>query len=219
MNSISAYCHISTRCIVINNSVVFAETETGLKGLLKEAYTRLNPEYSRFFKMDLLSKLSFLGVEVLKKQLPTIAGYAADEVALVFANSNSSEDTDHKFAASYIKDKAPSPSLFVYTLPNILIGEIAIRNGWYGENLFAVLPELDGSFFSNICNILLQKKAEACLCGWINVMEEEAEAFFFFAEKKTGHGMLSITPKVIETIYKNTYNNGKAKRRTEETNH
>ena len=33
----------------------------------------------------------------------------------------------------------PSPALFVYTLPNIVTGEIAIRNKYYGETSFVGL--------------------------------------------------------------------------------
>ena len=37
----------------------------------------------------------------------------------------------------------PSPALFVYTLPNIVSGEISIRNKWGGESSAYVLASYD----------------------------------------------------------------------------
>ena len=59
---------------------------------------------------------------------------------MVFANSNSSLDVDIKHNAS-IADKEkyfPKPAVFVYTLPNIMLGELSIRHLLRGENIFFV---------------------------------------------------------------------------------
>ena len=107
-----------------------------------------------------MSKIGIVGVELLKSQNDKIAQYADDQIALVFANKNSSAKTDLKFQKSYQEKNAPSPSLFVYTLPNILIGEIAIKNKWYGENIFTVAENFDAPFFENYCNILIPAKSQ-----------------------------------------------------------
>jgi hypothetical protein len=218
MSRISSYCHISNESIIINNDEVFAENKTGIKDLVKEAYLKLDLNYPKFYKMDTLSKVAFLGVEILKKHYPDINNYGSDEIALMFSNQYSSEDTDKKFTHSYQEENAPSPALFVYTLPNILIGEIAIKNSWYGENLFVVLPDFDADFFANYCNILISKTSQAVIGGWVNVLDENINAFLFFAEKEKAATDLILTSETIENIYK-TKHNGKTKRRIEKTNH
>ena len=132
----------------------------------------------------MLSKTAFLGVELLKKDCPEICNYKDNEIALLFANNNSSAQTDIKFQETYKDGGIPSPSLFVYTLPNIPMGDIAIRNKWYGENMFTVAESFDAEYFSNYCNILLNKNAESALCGWLDVNDNKIEAFFFFVTKK-----------------------------------
>ncbi len=134
--------------------------------------------------MDLMSKIGVIGSEILKSQNGKIVDYDDDEIALVFANKNSSANTDVKFQQSFKENGSPSPALFVYTLPNIVLGEIAIKNKWYGENIFVVSENFDPEFYENYCNILIPSKAMACACGWVNVLNDSIEAFFFFVEKE-----------------------------------
>ncbi len=129
-----------------------------------------------------MSKIGIIGVELLKSRNEKITQYSDDDIALVFANKNSSANTDLKFQKSYQEKGSPSPSLFVYTLPNILIGEIAIKNKWYGENIFTVADQFEPDFFENYCNILIPTKAKACICGWVNVLENKIDAFLFTLE-------------------------------------
>ena len=92
-------------------------------------------DYPKFFKMDPLSRLGFVATELLLKQCPK-----ADYGVLLFNRSSSLAD-DLAFQAT-IQDHTnwfPSPALFVYTLPNIVTGEIAIRNHFQTETNFMVL--------------------------------------------------------------------------------
>ena len=88
-----------------------------------------------------------------------------DEIALLFGNNHSSAETDIQFSNSYKDGNSASPALFVYTLPNILIGEIAIRNKWYGENLFTVYPKFNAELFEK--NITLLAETHLC-CKYAN---------------------------------------------------
>lgn len=216
MSRVVSYCHISKGCITTNDEL-FVEGNVDAKDLLKETYIKLGVDYPRFYKMDLLSKMAFVGTELLKKQTPDIQKFGSDEIALVFSNQHSSEDTDHKFMHSYEVENAPSPALFVYTLPSILIGEISIRNLWYGESVFFVLPQFDPTFFANYSNILLSKTSKAVIGGWVNGLGEDMEAFLFFADQQDSKE-LPLTAEIFETIYK-LKNNGKTKRRTEKADH
>ena len=67
----------------------------------------------------------------------------------------------------------PSPSVFVYTLPNIVTGEIAIRNHYHGETSFYVLPEKDENIMNQIFMSTFQDRdIKSILGGWIDAEDE-----------------------------------------------
>jgi len=202
MSYISSYCHISNNTLHVNGEELTAINSTSTEDVIKEIYTSLDIKYSKFHKMDEISKVSFIGTELIKNECPEINSYGENDIALLFANQKSSATTDLKFLDSYKNGGIPSPSLFVYTLPNILIGEISIRNKWYGENMFTVSKEFDAQYFSSYCDILLNKNAEAALCGWVNVDDNKIEAFFFFVTKKDIKQLnLPLSSQKLKEIY------------------
>lgn len=170
---ITSYATIHTSGYQINGKSIAIDAQPDMDEYLREVYKDLGLQYPKFHKMDRLSKLGFLASEIIIANTPHLTSYQDDEIALLFANQHSSADTDKRFEESYTQTSgAPSPALFVYTLPNILLGEIAIKNKWYGENLFLIQPEWDANFFVQYCHILLSKNSKAVLCGWIDVKEE-----------------------------------------------
>lgn len=178
MKGVTAYCRINKTGFSYNGNQV-ALSEPGINNI----YKSLELKYPKFYKMDRLSKVSLLGVEILKKENPSLSTYKDDEIALLFANSESSAVTDLKFQKSYKEDGNASPSLFVYTLPNIALGEIAIKNKWFGESLFFISPKFDSNQYDENVITLFHQGSKACICGWVNVLEEEFDAFFFLIEK------------------------------------
>ena len=76
-------------------------------------------------------------------------------------------------------DFYPSPSVFVYTLPNIVTGEIAIRNKYHGESNFILLPEKSEEAMNQaIERAFLDAETTSVLTGWVEAvseMEFEAE--------------------------------------------
>jgi len=162
----------------------------------KTIYTELGIAYPKFYKMDNLAKMAFLGLNLIE-QANIIAPNESQEVALIFANSSSSHATDIKFIESYTQNGSPSPSLFVYTLPNILTGEISIFKKWYGENIFFIQEKFDAEFFIEQINFYLRKGAKSCLCGWVNSIDDNEECFLFHVSNEAGE----ITTTEINTIY------------------
>lgn len=126
--------------VLLDNEVIFScdTEETGT--FLKSLYKHTGLKYGKFFKMDYLSKLGLLASHILIKDVEDIKP-ETDEVALVFVNASSSLNTDAKYQES-IAD-IPSPAVFVYTLPNIVIGEISIKNKFYGEHMFFIQDQYD----------------------------------------------------------------------------
>ena len=202
MSKITSYCRITDEGCFIDGQLQQSYNADAPGSWLKQIYKSLELDYPKFFKMDLLAKYAFIASELLKKHGIKTEEYGDDDIALFFANSEASSYTDKQFHASYTEENNPRPGLFVYTLPNILIGEISIRNKWYGENLFAITSEFDAKFFVDNCQMTFNRTSKAALCGWVNVDGENPEVFLFFVEQAES-GMEMTTDnlnKIFTTI-------------------
>lgn len=174
------------RIITDDGPIDFPEMDDDGK-YFKEIYKSLKIDYPKFYKMDRLCKLAFLTAEYLFNDTTILEKYSPDEVALIFSNSNSSLNTDIKHNAS-ITDKDryfPKPAVFVYTLPNILMGEISIRHKLRGENAFFVSEKFDAEFMADyVINLLETTKHKACLLGRTDYKTEgDFESSLFFIEE------------------------------------
>ena len=130
---------------------------------LVELYRTHIGDYPKFFKMDPLSRLGFVASELLLKQSPK-----ADYGVLLFNRSSSLAD-DTAFQAT-IQDHGnwfPSPALFVYTLPNIVTGEIAIRNHFQAETNFMVLDAPRADIMAEQIALAAQRGPQ--IAGWCDV--------------------------------------------------
>lgn len=198
-NYISGHCVIEKNSVTINNAKKFELEQVSFSEFAKAAYKYFNMDYPKFFKMDNLSKLAFLASEII------LGGHVKEgeenDIALVFANQSSSLDTDVKYQGS-IADKQnyfPSPAVFVYTLPNICIGEISIRHKLQSENAFFVFEDFDAEFMTNYANVLLAtNKAEKVLCGWVEYYQEDYKAVLYMVEKQGG---LEHNKEIVNTLY------------------
>lgn len=180
--------HIISSCIISGNAVykngepVFSTQHPDLPSLLLAIYQHFELNYPKFYKMDSLSKLGWLASEVLLKDSFDRSKYQPEEVGVVLCNANSSLDADVKYWDS-VQDMA-SPSLFVYTLPNIVIGEICIRNGFKGEDALYITPQFDAAFLQQQVSYLLANDIlKACICGWVDVVGDKYKAALFLVEK------------------------------------
>lgn len=140
--------------------------------LLTSLYKQMIGDYPKFYKMDGLSRLGFVASEIL---LNAEKGETDKERAIIFFNHSSSIASDRNYKES-INDKDnyfPSPSIFVYTLPNIVTGEIAIRNHFHGETSFFILPEKDEKMMEEILQASCRDdQSKSFLTGWIDYEDE-----------------------------------------------
>lgn len=146
--------------------------------------------------MDRLSKLGLLAAEILLKDTDHQAKYREEETGIVLSNTNGSLDVDLKYAKTM--HTGASPALFVYTLPNIVIGEIAIRHKLKGENAFFVFKAFNGNFIAEYVNGLFNSRLiKNCICGWVDFLGEEYEALLMLVEStQTG----TAIPFTVERI-------------------
>ena len=168
--------------IVMLNDKPLAHNEKGA-ALLTELYRSHIGDYPKFFKMDTLSKLGFVASELLLQAEGKTRFEPCEDRAIVLFNRSASLQADTAYQAT-IQDPEnffPSPAAFVYTLPNIVTGEIAIRNKYYGETSFMVLPENDPQIMAQqLQHAFLDPMTTSVLGGWLDCTDEnhfEAELF------------------------------------------
>jgi hypothetical protein len=185
---ISAFCAITNGTVNSNHSLIYREPSDGPEAFLKDVYKHYQISYPKFYKMDNLSKLGLICSELLMKNNPLKEKYSAEDIALVIANRSSSleSDTEHQNGISK-EDPLASPSVFVYTLANILMGEIAIRNSIKGENSFFIFDKFDADFIAEYTESMLNKgTAKCCVCGWVEFYDNKYEAFLYTVESAPG---------------------------------
>lgn len=198
---INGYCSISQHAVSKDGIKLFADSGTDVSGFLLSAYQHFQLNYPKFYKMDNLSKLGSLAAEVLLKDSVEKGKYQPEETGIVLANRNSSLDNDLKYYDT--TQDVPSPSVFVYTLPNIVIGEISIRNKFKGEHAFFIQETFDAGFIAQQVNYLLGHDIlQACICGWVDVLEQDHKAVLFLVEKKKNKNSLLFSAENMDNIFK-----------------
>ncbi len=198
--------HINSSCVICENTVykngeiIFTNESANTPDFLFAIYKKFEINYSRFYKMDSLSKLGFLCTELLLRNSFTKENYKPSEIGLVFSNANSSLSTDIKYIESL--QETPSPSLFVYTLPNIVTGEICIRNGFKGENAFFIFEKFNPVFLANYVSVLMDKNlVQDCICGWIDYLETGYKGALFLVEKNGGKFAVPFSIETMTDIF------------------
>ena len=186
------------------NFITFAE-------FIKPFFKSLNLGYPKFFKMDSLSKLGFIAAELVFRQV-NLDLYDKKRVGIVLANASSSLDIDlvHQQSISDRSQYFPSPSVFVYTLPNIMIGEICIRHQLKGENTFLISEKFDSRLLFDYVNELFQHhRVDACLTGWVDLLKKQFEALLMFIEpaekaisEENSGMMISFSEEAMDELYK-----------------
>ena len=156
----------------------------GHHSLLTSLYKQMIGNYPKFYKMDGLSRLGFVASEILLnaekgdtdvERREEEGERLLEERAIIFFNHSSSIASDRNYKES-INDKNnyfPSPSIFVYTLPNIVTGEIAIWNHFHGETSFFILPDKDERMMEEILQASCRDdQSKSFLTGWIDYEDE-----------------------------------------------
>ena len=198
--------YITTSCIISKHVVykdaekIFENQEAAALDFLSSVYRHFDIKYPKFYKMDNLSKLGWLTAEILLKDNFNAGKYKPEDIGVVLANTNSSLDTDIKYYET-AKDIA-SPALFVYTLPNIVTGEICIRHHFKGENAFFICEQFDGEFIEQyVSNLINNNILQACICGWVELLNDAYKAVLFLVEKEASPGSILFTNENINKIY------------------
>ncbi|NQU66296.1 MAG: 3-oxoacyl-ACP synthase [SAR324 cluster bacterium] len=208
--SITQYCLIRNKRIILNGKKIHeAEIHSDFPSFLSSVYKTIAVEYPKFYKMDLLSKLGILTADLLVDFGSKISEYNEDDIAIVLGNSQSSLETDARFLETIANEDNyyPNPALFVYTLPNVLIGEMCIKYKLKGESIFFVSPSINFDFLRTYSqSVLRDTKTKAIITGWIDLdIEHNYESILFLVEKTkvsaNDFSPWSFTTKKMEDLY------------------
>lgn len=147
---------------------------------LNALYRSLGCDYPKFFKMDRFCKLGFLASEMLLSDEPERFLFREDRAVAVFTRHGCLlDDLAYWKTADPENHDIASPSLFVYTLPNTVTGEIAIRNKYRGDTSAFILPGYDESLIREHLECLFQDEStNSVLCAWLDCRPDGSfEAF------------------------------------------
>ena len=131
--------------------------------------------YPKFYKMDPLCKLGFVVTEMLLEQESAETGRErfteCEDRAVVICTRNGSLADDISYVETIADEKEyyPSPAVFVYTLSNIVTGEIALRNKYFGETSCFVMDRKDPSAIEMaVATAFADKRIKSVVGGWLD---------------------------------------------------
>ncbi len=136
---------------------------------IRAFYKEKKLEYPKFYKMSDMCKLGYISSE-LAFENGEIEGVDKTKVAIILACSSSSLHADVEYSKTM--NEIPSPAQFVYTLANIVTGEIAIRHGIKGEEMMFVQESFDKQQLEIYLKSLFDNgNAEYALMGYVDFDE------------------------------------------------
>lgn len=187
---ITTYSRITDERVALNGIPVSITHKEG--AWLTRVYHSLGAAYPKFFKMDNLSKAGFLAsAMVLDKE-----GYDGEtvhpETSVILMNRSSSLDDDTRFRTTIEPDNYfPSPAVFVYTLANIVTGEVAIRYKITGETSFYITERFSpGQLVQVVQGAFADPSIRNVICGWTEFMDGRCDCMVMMVKRgPDGEGM------------------------------
>ena len=143
--------------------------------LVTEIYKKYLADGSRFFKMDLYSRLAYVATGLLAKD--ALEGSDPEDRALLVFTQNGSVLADRKHLSTFSDPASfyPSPAVFINTLPNVVLGEIAVKNGIKGETTLVLLPSRDETAMHRVVEATLAAtRPSVLLYGWVDCDAEDS---------------------------------------------
>ncbi|MDL2262292.1 hypothetical protein LJC11_02180 [Bacteroidales bacterium OttesenSCG-928-I21] len=201
---IKSYCRITNEKVLLNGKKLKIERSTETNNTwLSDIYHSLKIQYLKFFKMDNLSKAGFLGAEMICRDIELDNTNNHNDIAIVCFNRSSSLDDDIIYQQT-IQDKNnyyPSPAVFVYTLANIVTGEIAIRNKITGETAFYITEKFSPEQIKeSITDILTNQNVNGLICGWVEYFQGHCDVLMMYIEREN-NSKIEITKEKLLNLY------------------
>lgn len=155
-------------------------------GHIRALFKAFGQNDMKFYKMSDMSKGLYVAVEHL---LEEVDWSDTDPVrrAIVLSNRSASLDADllHQLALDRHLPEGPSPSVFVYTLANVAVGEMCIRHKIQGYNIFFVENENSGWAEQYASRLIATNRADAVICGWCEYLQGNWDIYVKLLKKQS----------------------------------
>ena len=124
--------------------------------------------------MDNLSKAGLLAAEML---IPESQDIPKDDWSVVVLNRSSSLDDDKAYQETISAENYyPAPSIFVYTLANIVTGEISIRHKIFGESACYIFEHFDETKLEQIIrDTFSDSQVRVIIGGWVEYYDDHCD--------------------------------------------
>ena len=199
---IQSYCSFTTYGIYRDGEPILLNDNSLFDGFALKLYKQFEIGYSKFHKMDSLCKLATLTSEFLLDKGQLLENVPSEEIAIILGNTSSSiiSDTIHQESI----DELPSPAVFVYTLPNIMIGEMCIKYKITGENSCFEMSGFDDAFLHQYVDYLFKKENyKYCVTGYIDFDLNSYQAHLFLITNENKNTISKFDRDFKKLIKKN----------------
>lgn len=173
----SATVGINAGEVIVNDSVVFSDKSADFGTFIREAFKSRGENNMKFYKMDDLCKLGYVAAVWLLDGIE----FGEEECGMVLSGKYGCLDTDMKHQQIIDKegDAASSPAVFVYTLPNVVAGEISIRHHIKGENTWFWSDDRTMSDLKHYASLMAgASDLRYCIIGHLDFLNGEYFAKF-----------------------------------------
>lgn len=173
----SATVEINAGEVIVNDSVVFSDKSADFGTFIREAFKSRGENNMKFYKMDDLCKLGYVAAVWLLDGIE----FGEEECGMVLSGKYGCLDTDMKHQQIIDKegDAASSPAVFVYTLPNVVAGEISIRHHIKGENTWFWSDDRTMSDLKHYASLMAgASDLRYCIIGHLDFLNGEYFAKF-----------------------------------------
>lgn len=164
-------CHSASQEPELSYASKVCIKSNGQEDCLKSLYHDVLGSYPKFFKMDGMSQLALLASEKLLNDVDL----NKTDMGVILFNKTSSLHADKLYLNTISNDTEyfPSPALFIYTLPNIAISEIAIKHGIKGETCFYIVSEYNQELMQSVIKASLSDgMTKSLITGAIDYINE-----------------------------------------------
>ncbi|NDV58761.1 beta-ketoacyl synthase [Bacteroides sp. 519] len=167
--------------ILWKNNEILLQSEDNLAGFMRQAYKATGGNNLKFYQLSEFCKMGTVASLYLLKDI----AFQPEEMGIVMANANASLCTDavHQHIIDDKGDLNASPAVFVFTLPNVVTGQMCISNKIKGENTF---------FINKTCNfeelkayaalVMNRTNLKYCIIGWCDATEDNYETELILVE-------------------------------------
>ncbi|WP_018108796.1 beta-ketoacyl synthase N-terminal-like domain-containing protein [Bacteroides propionicifaciens] len=168
--------------IFVDSGLVFESAEKDFPTFIRQANKNFGFVNQKFYKMDDLCKLGYIASSYLLEGID----FDSEKTGIILSNKSSSLDTDHKHAKLLFKEgeSGVSPTVFVYTLANVVLGELCIRHKIKGENTFFITNSYEeADLIDYSTSVMRSDNLDYCIMGWCELFEDNYKAEFKLLKK------------------------------------